>query len=189
METVIQSINQSIACVLGRRSINESRRKCNAGTITSKELGTVMGSLGQSPTEAELKKMVEEVDADGSGSIEFEEFLGLLARKLRDTGAEDDIRDAFRVFDKDQNGFITPDELRHVMANLSDPLSDDELADMLHEADSDGDGQINYNEFLKVMMAKRRQNMMEGHGSGGHRSSNSHKKSGCCGPNSSCTIL
>lgn len=113
-----------------------------------------MGSLGQSPTEAELKKMVEEVDADGSGSIEFEEFLGLLARKLRDTGAEDDIRDAFRVFDKDQNGFITPDELRHVMANLSDPLSDDELADMLHEADSDGDGQINYNEFLKVMMAK-----------------------------------
>ncbi|XP_052138408.1 putative calmodulin-like protein 2 isoform X1 [Oryza glaberrima] len=159
------------------------------GTITSKELGTVMGSLGQSPTEAELKKMVEEVDADGSGSIEFEEFLGLLARKLRDTGAEDDIRDAFRVFDKDQNGFITPDELRHVMANLGDPLSDDELADMLHEADSDGDGQINYNEFLKVMMAKRRQNMMEGHGSGGHRSSNSHKKSGCCGPNSSCTIL
>uniref|UniRef100_A0A0E0BNI7 Major facilitator superfamily (MFS) profile domain-containing protein n=1 Tax=Oryza glumipatula TaxID=40148 RepID=A0A0E0BNI7_9ORYZ len=159
------------------------------GTITSKELGTVMGSLGQSPTEAELKKMVEEVDADGSGSIEFEEFLGLLARKLRDTGAEDDIRDAFRVFDKDQNGFITPDELRHVMANLGDPLSDDELADMLHEADSDGDGQINYNEFLKVMMAKRRQNLMEGHGSGGHRSSNSHKKSGCCGPNSSCTIL
>uniref|UniRef100_A0A0E0R3T8 EF-hand domain-containing protein n=1 Tax=Oryza rufipogon TaxID=4529 RepID=A0A0E0R3T8_ORYRU len=112
-----------------------------------------MGSLGQSPTEAELKKMVEEVDADGSGSIEFEEFLGLLARKLRDTGAEDDIREAFRVFDKDQNGFITPDELRHVMANLGDPLSDDELADMLHEADSDGDGQINYNEFLKVMMA------------------------------------
>ncbi|KAF2909356.1 putative calmodulin-like protein 2 isoform X1 [Oryza sativa Japonica Group] len=120
------------------------------GTITSKELGTVMGSLGQSPTEAELKKMVEEVDADGSGSIEFEEFLGLLARKLRDTGAEDDIREAFRVFDKDQNGFITPDELRHVMANLGDPLSDDELADMLHEADSDGDGQINYNEFLKA---------------------------------------
>uniref|UniRef100_A0A0E0BEZ5 Histone-binding protein RBBP4 N-terminal domain-containing protein n=1 Tax=Oryza glumipatula TaxID=40148 RepID=A0A0E0BEZ5_9ORYZ len=49
-----------------------------------------------------------------------------------------------------QNGFITPDELRHVMANLGDPLSDDELADMLHEADSDGDGQINYNEFLKA---------------------------------------
>uniref|UniRef100_A0A0E0MJA8 EF-hand domain-containing protein n=1 Tax=Oryza punctata TaxID=4537 RepID=A0A0E0MJA8_ORYPU len=120
------------------------------GTITSKELGTVMGSLGQSPTEAELKVMVEELDADGSGSIDFDEFLSLLARKLRDTGAEDGLREAFRVFDKDQNGFISPDELRHVMANLGDPLSDDELAEMLREADSDGDGQINYTEFVKA---------------------------------------
>ncbi|KAF0907267.1 hypothetical protein E2562_015769 [Oryza meyeriana var. granulata] len=124
------------------------------GTITSKELGTVMRSLGQEPTEEELREMVAEVDADGSGSIDFDEFLSLLARKLRDTEAEDDLREAFRVFDKDQNGFITPDELRHVMTNLGDRLSDDELAEMLHEADSDGDGQINYNEFVKVMMAK-----------------------------------
>uniref|UniRef100_J3N5U2 Calmodulin-like protein 1 n=1 Tax=Oryza brachyantha TaxID=4533 RepID=J3N5U2_ORYBR len=124
------------------------------GTITSKELGTVMGSLGQQPTEAELQEMVAEVDADGSGSIDFDEFLSLLARKLRDTEAEDDIRDAFRVFDKDQNGFITADELRHVMTNLGDRISDDELAEMLHEADGDGDGQIDYNEFVKLMMAK-----------------------------------
>ncbi|XP_006662709.1 putative calmodulin-like protein 2 isoform X2 [Oryza brachyantha] len=159
------------------------------GTITSKELGTVMGSLGQQPTEAELQEMVAEVDADGSGSIDFDEFLSLLARKLRDTEAEDDIRDAFRVFDKDQNGFITADELRHVMTNLGDRISDDELAEMLHEADGDGDGQIDYNEFVKLMMAKRRQNMMDGHGSGGHRSNRSDRKSGCCGPSSSCTIL
>ncbi|KAG8050027.1 hypothetical protein GUJ93_ZPchr0009g1831 [Zizania palustris] len=159
------------------------------GTITTKELGTVMRSLGQDPTEAELQEMVAEVDADGSGSIDFTEFISLLARKMRDTEAEDDLRDAFRVFDKDQNGFITPDELRSVMTNLGDKLSDEELAEMLHEADGDGDGQINYNEFVKVMMAKRRQNMMQDHGSGGHRSNRSHRSSGCCGSSSSCTIL
>uniref|UniRef100_A0A8C8BGH2 EF-hand domain-containing protein n=1 Tax=Otus sunia TaxID=257818 RepID=A0A8C8BGH2_9STRI len=55
------------------------------GCITTKELGTVMRSLGQNPTEAELQDMVGEVDADGSGTIDFPEFLSLMARKMRDT--------------------------------------------------------------------------------------------------------
>ncbi|KAL6905688.1 hypothetical protein ACP4OV_003289 [Aristida adscensionis] len=126
------------------------------GTITTKELGTVMQSLGQSPTQAELEEMIAEVDVDGSGSIDFEEFLSLLARKARDAdaGAEEEIREAFLVFDKDQNGFITRDELAQVMRNLGEKLSEHELAEMLREADVDGDGQINYNEFAKVMLAK-----------------------------------
>jgi calmodulin len=102
-----------------------------AGTITSKELGTVMWSLGQSPTEAELQEMVAEVDADGSGAIDFHEFLVLLARKIRDAGADDELREAFRVFDQDQNGFISRDELRHVLQILGERLSDDELAEVM----------------------------------------------------------
>lgn len=58
-----------------------------AGTITTKELGTVMRSLGQNPTEAELQDMVNEVDADGSGTIEFPEFLNLMAKKMKVRGA------------------------------------------------------------------------------------------------------
>jgi calmodulin len=102
----------------------------NAGTITSKELGTVMRSLGQSSTEEELREMVEEVDADGSGAIDFQEFLTLLACQMRvANGAdEDELREAFHVFKQDQNGFISRDELRHVLQNLGGCLSDDELA-------------------------------------------------------------
>jgi calmodulin len=126
------------------------------GTITTKELGTVMRSLGQSPTEEELQEMVDEVDADGSGAIDLQEFLTLLARQMREaSGAdEDELREAFHVFDQDQNGFISRDELRHVLQNLGERLSEEELAEMLREADADGDGQINYSEFAKVMLAK-----------------------------------
>uniref|UniRef100_A0A7N8YBS1 Calmodulin 2a (phosphorylase kinase, delta) n=1 Tax=Mastacembelus armatus TaxID=205130 RepID=A0A7N8YBS1_9TELE len=55
------------------------------GTITTKELGTVMRSLGQNPTEAELQDMINEVDADGNGTIDFPEFLTMMARKMKDT--------------------------------------------------------------------------------------------------------
>ncbi|XP_039032895.1 calmodulin-2/4 isoform X2 [Hibiscus syriacus] len=126
----------------------------SAGCITTKELGTVMRSLGQNPTEAELQDMINEVDADGNGTIDFPEFLNLMARKMKDTDSEEELKEAFRVFDKDQNGFISAAELRHVMTNLGEKLTDEEVDEMIREADVDGDGQINYEEFVKVMMAK-----------------------------------
>mmetsp|Transcript_14877 Transcript_14877/g.41424 ORF Transcript_14877/g.41424 Transcript_14877/m.41424 type:complete len:199 (+) Transcript_14877:165-761(+) len=124
------------------------------GTITTKELGTVMRSLGQNPTEAELMDMIQEIDADGSGNIDFPEFLTMMARKMKDTDSEDEILEAFKVFDKDGNGFISAAELRHIMTNLGEKLSDEEVDEMIREADIDGDGQINYEEFVKMMMSK-----------------------------------
>nr|AFC41198.1 NLS-YC3.6 [Binary expression vector NLS-YC3.6] len=124
------------------------------GTITTKELGTVMRSLGQNPTEAELQDMINEVDADGNGTIYFPEFLTMMARKMKDTDSEEEIREAFRVFDKDGNGYISAAQLRHVMTNLGEKLTDEEVDEMIREADIDGDGQVNYEEFVQMMTAK-----------------------------------
>ena len=83
-----------------------------------------MRSLGQNPTEAELQDMINEVDADGNGTIDFPEFLTMMARKMRDTDSEEEIKEAFKVFDKDGNGYISAAELRHVMTNLGEYLQD-----------------------------------------------------------------
>ena len=59
--------------------------------------------------------MINEVDADGNGTIDFPEFLNLMERKMKDTNSEEELKEAFCVFDKDQNGFISVVELHHVM--------------------------------------------------------------------------
>merc|ERR1712222_232143 len=67
------------------------------GQITTKELGTVMRSLGQNPSESELQDMINEVDADNNGTIDFPEFLTMMARKMKDTDSEEEIREAFNT--------------------------------------------------------------------------------------------
>ena len=74
-----------------------------------------------------------------------------MANKLKDEDSEEEIREAFRIFDKDGNGFVSPAELRHVLSNIGEKLTDEEIDEMIIEADVDGDGLINYEEFVAMM--------------------------------------
>ncbi|XP_063900461.1 calmodulin-A-like [Zophobas morio] len=125
--------------------------KDNDGTITSEELGTVLRSLGHNATTDELQDIINEVDTDGNGTIDFPEFIEMMSKKLRDYETEDEISAAFRVFDEDGNGLISTEELRHVMTVLGEKLTDDEIDEIIKEADTNGDGHIDYNEFVKMM--------------------------------------
>ncbi|WAR18958.1 CALM-like protein [Mya arenaria] len=98
-------------------------------------------------------KLTEEQIA-GNGTIDFSEFLMMMARKLKDGDSEEEMREAFQVFDKDGNGFISSAELRNVMNNLGEKLTEEEVQEMIREADIDGDGQVNYEEFVKMMTSK-----------------------------------
>lgn len=77
----------------------------------------------------------------------FPEFLTMMARKMKDTDSEEEIREAFKVFDRDNNGFISAAELRHVMTSIGEKLTDDEVDEMIREADQDGDGRIDCKSF------------------------------------------
>lgn len=77
-----------------------------------------MRSLGMNPTKDELQRMMEEVDADGSGTIDFNEFLIMMAPKA---DSQDELKAAFDMFDKDGSGSISAEELKQVMASLGLP--------------------------------------------------------------------
>lgn len=124
------------------------------GKITTKELGTVMRSLGQNPTEAELTDMINEVDVDNDGSIDFPEFLTMMARKMKDTDSEAEIAEAFKVFDRNGDGKISAAELRHVLTSIGEKLSDADVDQMIREADVNNDGEIDIQEFTQLLTAK-----------------------------------
>lgn len=132
----------------------EDYKKFFPNGISSKELGTVMRALGkQNISEDELKEMVEEVDA--SGIVGEKAFMELMFnKKLKSSEIEEEYIEAFKVFDRDGNGLISLAELKHVMANLGEKLSDEEIEMMLKGADLDLDGAVNYQDFVRMMLGK-----------------------------------
>lgn len=124
------------------------------GTISTKELGIVMRSLGETKSDEQLEQMIAEVDVDGNGTIDFEEYLEMMAKKMQNSGSADQIREAFKVFDKKNCGYLTVDELRHIMTNLGEKLTDEEVDEMVQEVDLDGDGHIDYEEFTQMLAQK-----------------------------------
>lgn len=102
------------------------------GSITKEELGSVMRSLGQFARVEELQDMLQEIDVDGDGNVSFEEFVDILSN-ITDVTAETsveqeerELRDAFRVFDKHNRGYITASDLRAVLQCLGEDLEEDE---------------------------------------------------------------
>lgn len=122
------------------------------GSLTELELGSLLRSLGLKPNEQQLEALLQKADTNNNGLIEFQEFVDLLTPELSSKDAlpytEEQLQCLFRAFDRDGNGFITAAELAHSMARLGHALTAKELTEMIKEADTDGDGQISYPEFV-----------------------------------------
>lgn len=121
------------------------------GRITADELSDVMQSLGQKPSDSEVEAMIQQADQDGDGSIDFLEFLEVMASKIGENSFEDDLREAFQLFDRDNNGYISKREMRFVMSSLGEQITDAGVDNMMREVDLDGDGRVNYEEFIRMM--------------------------------------
>lgn len=123
------------------------------GIITTKELGTVMRCLGLNPTEAQLLDLIDVEDPNHKGTIDFAQFCKIMDERQHDKVSEKEIVEAFRVFDKDGTGKITVAELRHIMGNLGEKLTEQEVEDMVQQADVAADGTIQYEQYVKMMLS------------------------------------
>jgi calmodulin len=124
------------------------------GLISSKELGNILRSLGHDPTEIELNDMIVDVDSDEDGKIDFNEFIQIMHKRAKDSDIEEELIEAFRIFDKESEGKISSSEFRHIMLTLGERLSEDEIDEMIKEADWKGEGYINYKDFVKIILSK-----------------------------------
>jgi len=122
-----------------------------SGSIDAKELKVAMRALGFEPKKEEIQKMIQDVDDDGSGTIEFPEFMTMMSQKILNRDPKDEILKAFRLFDDDETGKISFKNLKRVAKELGERMTDEELQEMIDEADRDGDGEVNEEEFLRIM--------------------------------------
>ncbi|KAL6768622.1 DLE2 [Auxenochlorella protothecoides x Auxenochlorella symbiontica] len=110
-----------------------------------------MRALGFEPKKEEVKKLVADFDKDGSGLIDYEEFLQVMTTKMGERDGKEEIIKAFRLFDDDETGKISFKNLKRVAKELGENITDEELQEMIDEADRDGDGEVNEEEFFRIM--------------------------------------
>ena len=122
-----------------------------SGTIDVKELKVAMRALGFEPRKEEMKRMIADVDKEGTGKISFNDFLAVMTQKMAEKDTKEEILKAFRLFDDDETGKISFKNLKRVAKELGENLTDEKLQEMIDEADRDGDGEVNEDEFLRIM--------------------------------------
>ena len=122
-----------------------------SGAIDAKELKVAMRALGFEPKKDDIKRMIQELDVDGNGVIEFGSFLDLMTVKMAERDPREEMLKAFRLFDEDETGKISFKNLKRVAKELGENMSDDEIQEMIDEADRDGDNEISEDEFVRIM--------------------------------------
>ncbi|XP_023344064.1 troponin C [Eurytemora carolleeae] len=124
------------------------------GAITTETTGTILRMMGLKVSHEGLKAIVEDIDEDGSGQLEFEEFVMLSARFLVEEDEEalkKELKDAFRIYDKERNGYITTGTLKEILHELDPKLTQEELNGIIEEIDEDGSGTVDFDEFVEMM--------------------------------------
>lgn len=122
-----------------------------SGKIDTKDLKVAIRALGFEPKKEEIKKMIADIDTKGTGKLSFEDFMQLMTVKMAEKDSKEEIMKAFRLFDDDETGKISFKNLVRVAKELGENLTDEELREMIDEADQDGDGEISQDEFLRIM--------------------------------------
>ena len=124
------------------------------GYVNASELSKIFKAINIEPSDEELKEIIKKLDLEVKKEINYEEFLSIINQREKDVDLEEEVLNAFKVFDKDGNGLINVNELKNIMMNIGNNWSENEINELLDNADIDMDGFINYEEFVRTMMSK-----------------------------------
>ena len=159
----IQNITQ-MAEKLNEEKIEELRKVFNSmdangdGEISGAELSYALRQAGITMNSEELNDLVADLDVDGDGKVDFSEFVNLASKGFKDVDSEEELKEVFMVFDKENKGVISPGQIKYVMRCLQEQFTDEEIDELIMEGDRDGDGMLSFEEFLGLMNAKEQQN-------------------------------
>ncbi len=130
--------------------------ECDAdgdGIISIDELSMIMKSLGRRYSRKKLQEIISSADEDGNGTLEFPEVVSLMENHTKKPNFLDQMRRAFYHFDLDENGFISPEELRKVLQRMGVKLGKLDILRIFRKVDTDRDGQISFKEFVIMMLS------------------------------------
>lgn len=140
--------------------INEFREifnlvdKDGGGSISKAELSELLDTLGIEATPEEVDAMVNEIDADGSGEIDFEEFVAVMSRKVNANYSSEQVRQSFKVFEGTcPPGYVKAEALMKALSQYgTEHLSEDQARDLVSQLEVDMNGMIHYSEYVTMMM-------------------------------------
>ena len=145
--------------LLSEQEIYELREAFNIfdveseGSIGTVHLGLLMNSLKQYPTQEEIKEIIKEIDVNNEGRIYFNQFLKIMAKRIKNVKEDEDkyIKKLFSFLDRNNNGLISLHEIKYIVTHSSENISDRDIELLMKEADTDGDGLISFEEFMTIM--------------------------------------
>ena len=106
---------------------------------------------GMDPSDQELSKIISELDADGSETLEFPEFVSMMAKRMKNKDSEQELREAFSVLDERRTGFVKSSELRQLLVEVMGE-SEEEVRGILREVAANKAGDINIEDFIKIVL-------------------------------------
>lgn len=128
--------------------------KDSIGTISLEEMIIIFRAMGQTPTEADVESMKKEADLEGSGKTDLANCVAAYTKYRKNPITEKEILNAFEELDEKKKGLISGKRLKHLISTCGENLTEEEINKMMKYANPDGEGNVNYKDFVKLMMSK-----------------------------------
>ena len=125
------------------------------GNVPTTNLGTLVRALGKNPTEAEIEEMIKKIEAKSGDTFDLSTFEELMYDRINDdTNSVEKLSEAFRTLDQEERGFIPCQQLKHILTSQGEKLTEDEITNLILDADINRDNKITYDEFMNMMKSQ-----------------------------------